>query len=319
MSVPGVGYGNVAARYALPFSSKIKLGAKVTDIDSQTGEIAVSFTENGTSQQITTKTVLVTASLGVLKAGLIRFAPSLPEWKLEAIERTGFGTMNKAALQWDDQNAVVWPEDEWMELITPDDASSGQWTTVFNPTQRKGIPTLVAWIGGPDAQAMELQPDDEVVVDVMMNLRAMYPDITDPDRVIVTRWGQEETILGTYSFCKPREDFSYDSSLLKTRVGNVFFAGEHTAGSEWFGSTVGAWQSGEEAAYAMAEEIAKFPDGDRAPSNMPSSEASSSSEPPSPPLPPPASDNSIAAASSAETSSLARLSCLGMAFGALLM
>jgi lysine-specific histone demethylase 1 len=39
--------------------------------------------------------VLVTVPLGVLKAGSIAFQPPLPQRKQEAIERMGFGTLNK--------------------------------------------------------------------------------------------------------------------------------------------------------------------------------------------------------------------------------
>ena len=39
--------------------------------------------------------MLVTAPLGVLKKGSIRFSPPLPERKLGAIQRMGFGVLNK--------------------------------------------------------------------------------------------------------------------------------------------------------------------------------------------------------------------------------
>jgi monoamine oxidase len=42
--------------------------------------------------------VLVTVPLGVLKAGAIQFQPELPQWKTEAINRLGFGDLNKVCL-----------------------------------------------------------------------------------------------------------------------------------------------------------------------------------------------------------------------------
>lgn len=41
--------------------------------------------------------VVVTASLGVLKRGGIQFTPPLPERKLGAIRRLGFGVLNKVS------------------------------------------------------------------------------------------------------------------------------------------------------------------------------------------------------------------------------
>lgn len=43
--------------------------------------------------------VLVTAPLGVLKKGAISFSPPLPERKLGAIQRMGFGVLNKVRCQ----------------------------------------------------------------------------------------------------------------------------------------------------------------------------------------------------------------------------
>lgn len=83
MNVPGVGFGNTAAEYATPFVDKIKLNARVTEINSEeegggdgTGEegaINVAYVEGGVTKAAKAKTVLVTAPLGVLKAGSINF------------------------------------------------------------------------------------------------------------------------------------------------------------------------------------------------------------------------------------------------------
>ena len=40
--------------------------------------------------------VLVTLPLGVLKARAVRFEPELPPWKADAIDRMGYGLLNKA-------------------------------------------------------------------------------------------------------------------------------------------------------------------------------------------------------------------------------
>lgn len=42
--------------------------------------------------------VIVTVPLGCLKAGDIAFQPPLPPWKTEAIEKLGFGNLNKVKL-----------------------------------------------------------------------------------------------------------------------------------------------------------------------------------------------------------------------------
>jgi hypothetical protein len=255
-AVPGVGYGNTAAKYAAPLvASKVLLNSKVTEIDySNSNSAMISFTTNGEEEnKVIAKTVLVTVSLGVLKAGNIKFTPSLPKKKQEVIDGMGFGTMNKCVLTWNDPNAVVWPDNEWIELIKPKGEDSGNWTTFFNPSEYKGIPILVGFVGGKNARDMESQSDEEVLDDVMTNLKSMFPSITSPDRHVITRWGKEENVLGTYSYKAVGRDYSSDRRQLKKAVNNVWFAGEAT--SDWYGTTVGAWLSGEAAAVEMLQAL----------------------------------------------------------------
>merc|ERR1712013_83486 len=88
----------------------------------------------------------------------------------------------------------------------------------------------------------------------MRNLRAMFPTIGVPDNAIITRWGQEEDILGAYSFPSPGQDFYGDLEIIARREGNIYFAGEATAENGW-ATTFGAWDSGEKAAKEMSRRI----------------------------------------------------------------
>ena len=256
MSVPGVGYGNTAAKFAAPLAHKIHLNSKVTEIDySNPNGAIVSFTKNGVESKVMAKTVLVTVSLGVLKAGNIKFTPSLPDWKQEVIDGMGFGLLNKCVIQWDNPDAAVWPDKEWIELITPKGENGGRWTTFFNPTSYKGVPVLVGWAAAENARYMETQTDEEVLADVMTKLKAMFPTITPPDRRIISRWGSEENVRGTYSFnVVGRDSFRKDRGQLKRPVKNVWFAGEATSG--FYGTVNGACESGEAAAEGMLKELA---------------------------------------------------------------
>jgi monoamine oxidase len=257
MGMPGEGFGNVAARYAAPHASSIRLNSRVIEVDSDAESdvtVVTYVNEDGETIIVKAKTVLVTVSLGVLKAGTITFVPALPENKASSIEAMGFGLINKCILSWEDDAALVWPRDEmWFMLITPDEEASGRWTTFFNPLSLKGRPTLTSFVAGNDAIAMEGQTDEEVVADVMTNLRAMFPDIPDPDGVIVTRWGLEEDFLGAHSFPVPGRVIADDSAALSESYGRIYFAGEAT--DAWWGTTLGAWNSGEDQALAMAQKL----------------------------------------------------------------
>lgn len=256
MGMPGIGFGNAAAKYAEPFVDKIQLKSRVTEIKSDFEEYSlVTYTdEDGIETSVKAKTVLVTVSLGVLKAGSINFVPALPAKKQEAIDNMGFGLVNKCIMTWDNEEDMVWPEDDmWFLLVTPDDETSGQWTRFYNPSMFKGVPTLIGWIGGDDAVEAEKQSTDEVVNDVMKNLRSMWPTISDPDNAIITRWGLNENTKGSYSYPEQGRDIFTDAAALQQRLGRIYFAGEAT-GSGW-GTVIGAWNTGQVAAEGMVQAL----------------------------------------------------------------
>jgi len=253
ISYRGVGYGNLAAKVAAPFQSKIKLNSKVFEINSEEDkpyQTIKYIDENGYIISIKAKTTLVTVSLGVLKSKSIRFVPTLPSWKEDVINNMGFGIANKCIMLWEDNRSVVWPVNKpWFQLITPTADSSGRYTTFFNPTQFKDKAVLVGWTAAQDARDMETQTDEKILDEVMRNLQIMYPTITRPDKVFITRWGKDPNVLGAYSFQKLRRNFANDSFKLRQRVGGVSFAGEATSGA--YGTVTGAWESGQRAAYEM--------------------------------------------------------------------
>ncbi len=264
MGMPGLGFGNVAGRYGEGLKSKIRLNSKVTEISQYRDkrDAIVKFSSNGRMAEVRAKTVLLTVSLGVLKANGIRFSPSLPKYKREAIEGMGFGVVNKCAMYWNRTEDAVWPDEYWFKLMGGDDSEEeSKWTTFFNPSSYKGTPTLTAWIGGDDAVEMERRADDEVLDEfVMPNLEAMFPNVRRPDRAVVTRWAREENVRGTYAYEVPHRDFGKDSDDLRRRVGKLWFAGEATTRS-WHGTTVGAWETGRDAAQEMAKALGATREG----------------------------------------------------------
>ncbi|KAL7536166.1 hypothetical protein ACHAWF_005382 [Thalassiosira exigua] len=251
MSIPGVGYGSVAKSVASKLDADIRTNSTVTGVHEVDNGVVVTYEQNGELRAVGASTVLVTVSLGVLKAGTIDFSPPLPHWKRNAIDNMGFGTLNKVILYWKHERDVVWPEDSyWVELITPEDDTSGKWTNFFNPTKLKGVPCLEGWIGGEEATTAEELTEEEILKDVMASLRSMFPTIRDPDEYFVTRWGRDERFRGSYSYAVAGRNHTQDRADLQKRVGRVWFAGE-AAASSWSGTTGGAWITGHQAARGM--------------------------------------------------------------------
>jgi len=258
LSTPGLGYGNQAAKFAEPFADKIKLNAKVVQVDSSAGGNTspyIEYVDQGVPTRVQAKTVMVTASLGALKNGIIEFLPELPDYKQEVIDNMSFGILNKVMMHWDDEESMVWPEDKyWFLVITPDDESSGKWTSFFNPSALQGIPSLTAWAAGDDARDEELRSDEEIMETVMTNLRSMFPDVREPDSFVITRWGDVDTIAGGYTSPMPGRDMADDIENLSRSLGRLYWAGEATAVAAW-GSAGGSWNTGGIQARAIVERL----------------------------------------------------------------
>ncbi|KAL8288573.1 hypothetical protein RB597_000612 [Gaeumannomyces tritici] len=178
--------------------------------------------------------------LGVLKHGDVEFDPPLPQWKTEAIDRLGFGVLNKVVLVYD---RAFWEEDKDIfgvlrqpqsgTSLDPRDYSSrrGRFFQWFNVTHTSGMPTLLALMAGDAAFDTEKAPDGELVAEATDVLRSIFGQsaVPEPTESIVTRWGSDRFARGSYSSAGPAMRLD-DYDLTSRPVGDGhFFAGEHTS------------------------------------------------------------------------------------------
>jgi len=253
----GGGYTGALTRgLTKSLENKIKTNTPVIKI-KQNGDIAEVYTSNG--QVIYTRSVIVTVPLGVLKKSAIEFVPPLSDEKLEAIDLIGMGTMNKVIMYWDDatQDVSWWPEGKVdMTLITDHDADSGEWTYFYNDQNHapnNDYHVLTSWNGGDTAKRLEQKSDEETMDIVLGNLRTMFgSNVPAPQKYIITRWGSDEFSQGSYSYDTVGVDTAKYRQALAEPIGNVFFAGEATD-TVWFGTAVGAYTTGVNAAIAIGD------------------------------------------------------------------
>lgn len=100
--LPG-GYGQLLNHLARGLT--VKLGTEVTRIGHDDSGVRV---ETVRGDVIAADRVIVTVPLGVLKANAVVFDPPLPELKRQAIDRLGFGLLDKVVLRFDEP---FWPQD----------------------------------------------------------------------------------------------------------------------------------------------------------------------------------------------------------------
>lgn len=215
-------------------------------------------------ESIVADSVVFTGSLGVLKSQNIEFSPPLPDWKHGAIDRLGFGVMNKVIMVFDQP---FWDTERDMfgllrdpvncDSLNQEDysANRGRFYLVWNCLKTTGIPVLIALMAGDAAHHAECIPDAELVSEVTSQLRNVFKHVAVPDplETIVTRWGTDKFTRGSYSYVAPQA-LPGDYDLMATPIGNLHFAGEATCGTH--PATVhGAYLSGLRAASEVIDTI----------------------------------------------------------------
>ncbi|KAH7523435.1 hypothetical protein FEM48_Zijuj06G0010600 [Ziziphus jujuba var. spinosa] len=175
--------------------------------------------------------VLCTVPLGVLKKGSIEFVPDLPQRKKDAIQRLGFGLLNKVA--------ILFPYNFWggdidtFGHLTEDPSMRGEFFLFYSYSSVSGGSLLVALVAGEAAIRFELMSPVESVRRVLDILRGIFNPkgiaVPDPIQAVCTRWGKDNFAYGSYSYVAiGSSGDDYDILAESIGDGRVFFAGEAT-------------------------------------------------------------------------------------------
>ncbi|CAK9325156.1 unnamed protein product [Citrullus colocynthis] len=189
--------------------------------------------------------VLCTVPLGVLKRKHIRFEPELPKRKLAAIERLGFGLLNKVAMTFPH---VFWGEDlDTFGCLREHCHQRGEFFLFYGYHTVSGGAVLIALVAGEAAEAFECTDPTVLLHRVLGILRGIFSpkgiDVPNPIQSICTRWGSDPFSYGSYSHVQVGSTGS-DYDILAESVWNrLFFAGEATT-KQYPATMHGAFLSG---------------------------------------------------------------------------
>lgn len=244
-SVLHLGYQAVVE--ALARDLTVELETVVQQIDTSAGAVRVT-TSRGVYEA---DKVLVTVPLGVLKADEIAFRPPLPEVKRHAIDRLGFGTLNKIALHYDER---FWPADQYVFGYLCRETDSYP-TVVISMWKSHGKPILVLLLGASLGRAMESWTDEKVSDYATTVVRDIFgPESPAPEHISRTAWSSDPYAHGSYA-CIGVDASPRDLDTLAEPVGDrLFFAGEATNSYHW-----GCVHSGYESGLREAARIADDP------------------------------------------------------------
>ncbi|KAK3582765.1 hypothetical protein CHS0354_015292 [Potamilus streckersoni] len=203
--------------------------------------------------------VIVTVSLGVLKAACERmFDPQLPDGKIAAIDRMGFGIVDKVMLYFGEpivdsdvfRIELLWDDEQYGDKSEAPNLRSSWFRKIYSfEVLHENL--LIGWVCGKEALYMESLSEEEIGEDCVNILRKFLkkPDISAPKKVIRTCWGNDPNTRGSYCYIRVGATVADVETLMEPVYRKasdkpcILFAGEGTHPS-FYSTTHGALLTG---------------------------------------------------------------------------
>ncbi|XP_071955257.1 uncharacterized protein [Antedon mediterranea] len=229
------------------FEGRLHLNKRVTTINYSGDRVVVTTSDGST---FTGDQVLLTVSLGVLQNSAIEFQPDLPDWKIEELFKFIMGDFTKIFMRFDTQ---FWPTDEWFIYAHE---RRGYFPIFYNLQAQglfpNGTNMLLAFVTGNEARRIEHQPLSETSAEITAILQILFGNAaTAPAEIIHSGWSNNPLTYGAYSNW-PVEVSEECFKKMQSRVGQVFFGGEHTD-VIYNGYIIGGQRSGEREALKILD------------------------------------------------------------------
>ncbi|KAJ0698675.1 putative non-specific polyamine oxidase [Helianthus annuus] len=222
--------------------------------------------------------VVVTVSLGVLKAGIFnenddlgmfKFNPPLPDYKTEAISRLGYGVVNKLFLKLSPEFNLGIDRFPFLQMVfhksdNPVKNPKIPWwirrTASLSPIHKESN-VLLSWFAGEEALKLESLPDEVILDEVSTTISSFFSHERSDgnvifDKALKSQWGSDPLFMGSYSYIATGSSIA-DMDIVAEPLPNtkvfestgdspplqILFAGEATHKTH-YSTTHGAYLSG---------------------------------------------------------------------------
>lgn len=237
------------------YDELLKPLAKGLDIKLSTVVSEISYTDTDSNVKTNNGNfdadyVICSVSLGVLKAGTIKFTPPLPPSFQNSIKKIGFGTVTKIALKFEE---TFWDIDtQYFGMVTQ---PKGRWNYWMNYRTFSDENILLGVSVGDYAFTADEMTDTDITKDALTVLRDVWKiNVGEPTEMLRTSWHNDPFSLGAYAFPTPGIKKSQFDSLSEPIQNRLLLCGEHTS-FNYLGTTHGAYLSGIRAAEYVINHI----------------------------------------------------------------
>ena len=238
------GLGTLLAKLAAGLP--VQLSTPVTRIDSDRRGADVK-TSRGV---LRARTVIVTASVGVLASGKIGFDPALPHRYADALGKLSLGSYDHVAIEFAGNPLGLQSDDLVFEK------AAGPRTAALLANVSGSRLCMVELAGQLDVGLVQ-EGEGAMAAFAIEWLTGLFgADVKQAvKRTHATRWAKDPWSLGAFSAAAPGGQWAR-RALAEPLSGNVWFAGEAVHETLW-GTVGGAWESGERAADAALRKLGR--------------------------------------------------------------
>jgi monoamine oxidase len=130
----------------------------------------VTATNNSNGQTLVFEgdAIVCTASVGVLRAGLMQFSPPLPQWKADALSEVEMGNYVKIFCVF---GTKFWDDSEYIFIANNRKGTYPMWMPMGDEGDGPMLMTVVA---GPEANRVESLTEDQIMSEIHFHLSTVY-------------------------------------------------------------------------------------------------------------------------------------------------